>query len=74
MDDAQKKVVEIVAEKLEDPTITAESKLSDLGDSLTKLDIICAVEQAFDLPRTPDAVLQKMVTIQDIVSYVINPE
>jgi acyl carrier protein len=71
--EVQDKVIEIIREKLEDDptvTVTPDAKLSDFGDSLTKIDLLCEIEQAFGLEITPDAELKKMVTVQDVATYV----
>ena len=71
--EVQEKVIGIIAKKLEDDpvvTVAADSRLEDFGDSLTKLDILCDIEEAFQLPRTPDPDLKKLLTVQDIIDYV----
>jgi acyl carrier protein len=71
--DVQEKVITIIAKKLEDDptiTVTPDAKLSDFGDSLTKIDLLCEIEQAFGLDITPDAALKKMLTVEDVAVYV----
>lgn len=50
--------------------ITAETDIADLVDSLTLLDILAGVEEAFDLEITPNSELKTMSTVQSIVDYV----
>lgn len=66
------KVKELIAEELgiEEDTITKESNLSeDLGaDSLDAIELIMAVEEAFDI-EIADNDAQKMQTVSDIINY-----
>lgn len=70
------KIREIIIDELciendeEKAKITPEASLALVGDSLVKLEILCAVEEQFDLPRTPDAAIVGMKTVQDIAAYV----
>jgi acyl carrier protein len=71
--EVQEKVINIIAKKLEDDptiTVTLDAKLADFGDSLTKIDLLCEIEQRFGLGITPDADLKKMLTVQDVALYV----
>ncbi len=66
------KVKELIAEELgiEEDTITKESILSDdLGaDSLDAIELIMAVEEAFDI-EIADSDAQNMQTVMDIITY-----
>lgn len=66
------KIKELIAEELgiEEDTIELESNLSeDLGaDSLDAIELIMAVEEAFDI-EIADSDAQKMQTVSDIINY-----
>jgi acyl carrier protein len=74
MDESQMKtkVMDIIANQLgvEKEIITAEANVvDDLGaDSLDVVELIMALEEAFDL-EIPDEDAEKIRTVQDIYSY-----
>ena len=67
------KIKGIIVDSLncDEESVTLEAKLKeDLeADSLDAVELIMAVEEAFDID-IPDEVATKMVTVQDIVDYV----
>ncbi len=72
MSEMQKKVVDIIANQLgvEKESVTAEaSVVDDLGaDSLDVVELVMALEEAFDL-EIPDDDAEKIRTVKDIVDY-----
>ena len=49
--------------------ITASSNFEELGmDSLTRIDLLAAVEGAFDL-EVPDDQVASLVTVQDLLDF-----
>ncbi len=69
------KVRALLAEQLdiEENSITPESLLvEDLGaDSLDAIDIVMSVEDEFKI-EVPDEIIEKIESVNDIVSYVEN--
>lgn len=69
------KIKAILAEQLDvdEDIITKESLLvEDLGaDSLDAIDIVMSVEDEFGV-EVPDEIVEKMETVNDIVSFVEN--
>lgn len=69
------KIKAILAEQLDvdEDIITKESLLvEDLGaDSLDAIDIVMSVEDEFSI-EVPDEIVEKMETVNDIVSFVEN--
>ena len=66
-------IKQIIAEQLgvEEAEVTASvSFVDDLGaDSLDQVELIMALEQAFDL-EIPDADAEKIRTVQDAIDYI----
>lgn len=69
------KIRAILSEQLDidEDSITAESLIvEDLGaDSLDAIDIVMSVEDEFGI-EVPDEIVEKMESINDIVTYVEN--
>ena len=69
----QDKVKQIIIEQLnvEDAEVTPNASfVDDLGaDSLDRVELIMAFEEAFDL-EIPDEEAEKIKTVQDAVSYI----
>ena len=69
----QDKVKQIIIEQLnvEDNEVTPNASfVDDLGaDSLDRVELIMAFEEAFDL-EIPDEEAEKIKTVQDAVSYI----
>ncbi|MGN0534073.1 MAG: acyl carrier protein [Eubacterium sp.] len=69
------KIKVILAEQLDidENSITPESLIvEDLGaDSLDAIDIVMSVEDEFGI-EVPDEIVEKMETVNDILSYVEN--
>ena len=66
------KLKEIIADHSgeEADTITAETKFADLGiDSLTTVEILMDIEDEFGV-EVPDEILDKLVTVKDVVDYI----
>lgn len=70
--ESPEKVYEIIATELDVDKITIlpTTAIASVADSLEKMNILIHIEEVFNLPVTPDIESQKMVTVQDIVSYV----
>ena len=68
----QKKVVDIIANQLgvDKEMVTAEANVvDDLGaDSLDVVELVMALEEAFDL-EIPDEEAEKIRTVKDIIEY-----
>ena len=68
----QKKIVDIIANQLgvEKEIVTAEANVvDDLGaDSLDVVELVMALEEAFDL-EIPDDEAEKIRTVKDILEY-----
>jgi len=69
----EEKVRQIIVDQLgvEPSEVTpAASFVDDLGaDSLDRVELVMALEEAFDL-EIPDADAEKIVTVQDAVDYI----
>lgn len=69
------KIRTILSEQLdiEEDNITAESLIvEDLGaDSLDAIDIVMSVEDEFGI-EVPDEIVEKMETVNDIITFVEN--
>jgi acyl carrier protein len=72
-DSIESKVIQIIAEQLSlrEDEIKAESRfVDDLGaDSLDIVELIMEMEEEFDI-EIPDEEVEKMITVQDVVSYI----
>ena len=70
---AQEKVIDIITEQLsveKDKVVASASFVDDLGaDSLDLVELIMAMEEAFDI-EIPDEVAEKIVTVQDAIDHV----
>ena len=68
-------VKQIIAEQLgvEEAEVTASASfVDDLGaDSLDQVELVMALEEAFDL-EIPDADAEKIRTVQDAIDYIEN--
>jgi acyl carrier protein len=69
----EEKVKNIIVEKLSvepDEVVVAASFVDDLGaDSLDLVELIMAMEEAFDM-EIPDDQAEKLQTVQDAINYV----
>ena len=69
----EEKVIKIVAEQFEVPAekVTMESLFTDdlKADSLSVVELILAVEEAFNI-EVPDEDAEKIKTVGDVVNYV----
>ena len=69
------KVKEIIVEQLgvAETSVTMEASfIDDLGaDSLDIVDLVMALEEEFDM-EIPDADAEKVVTVGDVVDYIID--
>jgi acyl carrier protein len=70
---AEEKVIDIISEQLsveKDKVVASASFVDDLGaDSLDLVELIMAMEEAFDI-EIPDEVAEKIVTVQDAINHV----
>jgi acyl carrier protein len=70
---AEEKVIDIISEQLsveKDKVVPSASFVDDLGaDSLDLVELIMAMEEAFDI-EIPDEVAEKIVTVQDAITHV----
>jgi acyl carrier protein len=70
---AEEKVVDIIVEQLsvdKDKVVPGASFVDDLGaDSLDLVELIMAMEEAFDI-EIPDEVAEKITTVQDAIDHV----
>jgi len=70
---AEEKVINIISEQLsveKDKVVPSASFVDDLGaDSLDLVELIMAMEEAFDI-EIPDEVAEKIVTVQDAINHV----
>jgi acyl carrier protein len=70
---AEEKVIGIISEQLsveKDKVVPSASFVDDLGaDSLDLVELIMAMEEAFDI-EIPDEVAEKIVTVQDAINHV----
>lgn len=72
-DEVFHKVCTLVAETLhvDADSLTEQSNLKDLGaDSFDLLDLVCTIEDAFELELNDDAVAQ-VETIEDVVNGIV---
>jgi acyl carrier protein len=69
----EEKVKNIIVEKLSvepDEVVVAASFVDDLGaDSLDLVELIMAMEEAFDM-EIPDDQAEKLQTVQDAINYI----
>lgn len=69
----QDKLISIIAEQLsvdKDKVVPAASFVDDLGaDSLDLVELIMAMEEAFDV-EIPDNVAEKIITVQDAINHI----
>ncbi|MBW2646454.1 MAG: acyl carrier protein [Deltaproteobacteria bacterium] len=69
----EEKMKKIIAEQLsvsEDEVVLGASFVDDLGaDSLDLVELIMAMEEAFDI-EIPDETAEKLKTVQDAIDYV----
>jgi len=70
---AEEKVIDIIVEQLsvdKDKVVASASFVDDLGaDSLDLVELIMAMEEAFDI-EIPDEVAEKITTVQDAIDHV----
>jgi acyl carrier protein len=70
---AEDKVVDIIVEQLsvdKSKVVPGASFVDDLGaDSLDLVELIMAMEEAFDI-EIPDEVAEKITTVQDAIEHV----
>lgn len=70
---AEEKVIDIIVEQLsvdKDKVVPGASFVDDLGaDSLDLVELIMAMEEAFDI-EIPDEVAEKITTVQDAIDHV----
>jgi acyl carrier protein len=72
--DIEEKVKEIIVEQLNvnpDDVVSGASFVDDLGaDSLDQVELIMAMEEAFDL-SIPDEDAEKIATVKDAIDYIL---
>ncbi|MGW8161829.1 MAG: acyl carrier protein [Desulfobulbales bacterium] len=70
---AEEKVIDIIVEQLSvdrDKVVPGASFVDDLGaDSLDLVELIMAMEEAFDI-EIPDEVAEKITTVKDAIDHV----
>lgn len=70
---AEEKVIDIIVEQLSverDKVVPGASFVDDLGaDSLDLVELIMAMEEAFDI-EIPDEVAEKIITVKDAIDHV----
>lgn len=70
---AEEKVIDIIVEQLsveKDKVVPGASFVDDLGaDSLDLVELIMAMEEAFDI-EIPDEVAEKITTVQKAIDHV----
>jgi len=70
---AEEKVIDIITEQLsveKDKVVGSASFVDDLGaDSLDLVELIMAMEEAFDI-EIPDEAAEKIITVQNAVDHV----
>jgi acyl carrier protein len=70
---AEEKVIDIIVEQLsvdKDKVVPSASFVDDLGaDSLDLVELIMAMEEAFDI-EIPDEVAEKITTVKDAIDHV----
>ncbi len=71
----EEKLIDIIAEQLsvdKDKVVPGASFIDDLGaDSLDLVELIMAMEEAFDI-EIADEVAEKIVTVQDAIDHINN--
>ncbi len=69
----EEKLIDIIAEQLsvdKDKVVPGASFIDDLGaDSLDLVELIMAMEEAFDI-EIADEVAEKIVTVQDAIDHI----
>jgi acyl carrier protein len=69
----EEKLIDIIAEQLsvdKDKVVPGASFVDDLGaDSLDLVELIMAMEEAFDI-EIADEVAEKIVTVQDAINHI----
>ena len=74
---AEEKVIDIIVEQLsvdKDKVVPGASFVDDLGaDSLDLVELIMAMEEAFDI-EIPDEVAEKITTVQNAIEHVSKVE
>jgi acyl carrier protein len=74
---AEEKVIDIIVEQLsvdKDKVVPSASFVDDLGaDSLDLVELIMAMEEAFDI-EIPDEVAEKIATVQNAIEHVSKVE
>lgn len=72
MSDIESKMIELIMEQLSvdrDKVIPTAKFVDDLGaDSLDLVELIMAMEEAFDI-EVPDEEAEKIITVQDAIDY-----
>ncbi len=70
---AEEKVIDIIVEQLsveKDKVVPSASFVDDLGaDSLDLVELIMAMEEAFDI-EIPDETAEKITTVKDAIDHV----
>jgi len=70
---AEEKVIDIIVEQLsvdKDKVVPSASFVDDLGaDSLDLVELIMAMEEAFDI-EIPDEVAEKITSVKDAIEHV----
>ena len=70
---AEEKVIDIIVEQLsveKDKVVPNASFVDDLGaDSLDLVELIMAMEEAFDI-EIPDEIAEKITTVKDAIDHV----
>lgn len=70
------RVIELIADELlidDESTITPETKLDSLGDSLDRAEMICRVEEEFGLDIS-DEQAEEFRTVAELVDYIQGAE
>ncbi len=73
MPTVEDRIRQIIADQLgvESADIAPVSTFADLGaDSLDQTELVLALEDTFDM-EIPDADAEKMMTVQDVIDYVL---
>jgi len=73
MPSVEDRIRQIIADQLgvESADIAPVSTFADLGaDSLDQTELVLALEDTFDM-EIPDADAEKMMTVQDVIDYVL---
>ncbi len=70
---AEQKLIDIIADQLsvdKDKVVPGASFVDDLGaDSLDLVELIMAMEEAFDI-EIADEVAEKIITVQDAINHI----